>query len=122
MINPFDSEFLSQELRETWEKVEELEKENKELKEKIEWYEESMNKLVKNKQDLENEVERLKKVCQEYENKIEIEKLRLLNGFPTWPPVSVTTISEPYTTNNISSISQEPTWIGYCSTGMPKNE
>lgn len=33
MLNPFDSEFLSQELRETWKKVEELEKENKELKE-----------------------------------------------------------------------------------------
>lgn len=164
MINPFDSEFLSQELRETWKKVEELEeenkelkeeiegkddlikylegqieqyqnnkeeleKENKELKEKIEWYEESMNKLVKNKQDLEkeieelkeNEVERLKKKCQEYEDKIEIEKLRLLNGFPTWPPVSVTTISEPYITN-VTSISQEPEWIGYCSTGIPKNE
>ena len=36
MLNPFDSEFLSQELRETWKKVEELEKENKELKEKNE--------------------------------------------------------------------------------------
>lgn len=33
MLNPFDSEFLSQELRETWKKVEELEKENKKLKE-----------------------------------------------------------------------------------------
>lgn len=36
MIDPFDTEFLSQELRETWRKVEELEKENKELKEEIE--------------------------------------------------------------------------------------
>ena len=36
MLNPFDGEFLSQELRETWKKVEELEKENKELKEKNE--------------------------------------------------------------------------------------
>ena len=35
MLNPFDSEFLSQELRETWKKVEELEKENKELREKL---------------------------------------------------------------------------------------
>lgn len=33
MLNPFDSEFLSQELRETWKRVEELEKENKELRE-----------------------------------------------------------------------------------------
>ena len=36
MLNPFDSEFLSQELRETWKKVEELEKENKELREQLE--------------------------------------------------------------------------------------
>ena len=128
MINPFDSEFLSQELRETWEKVEALEEENKELKEKIEWYEESMDKLVKNKQDLEkeieelkgSEVERLKMKCQEYEKEIEIEKLRLLNGFPTWPPVSVTTTSEPPYISNITSISQEPEWIGYCSTGIPE--
>lgn len=129
MINPFDSEFLSQELRETWEKVEALEEENKELKEKIKWYEESMNKLVKNKQDLEkeieelkeSEVERLKKKCQEYENEIEIEKLRLLNGSTTWPPAYpyVTTISEPYI-SNVTSISQEPEWIGYCSTGIPE--
>ena len=39
MLNPFDSEFLSQELRETWKKVEELEKENKELREQLEFYE-----------------------------------------------------------------------------------
>lgn len=127
MINPFDSEFLSQELRETWEKVEALEEENKELKEKIEWYEESMDKLVKNKQDLEkeieelkeNEVERLKKKLEEYENQIKIEQARLFSGFPTWPPVSVTTISEPYI-SNVTSISQEPEWIGYCSTGIPE--
>ncbi len=33
MLNPFDSEFLSQELREAWKRIEELEKENKDLKE-----------------------------------------------------------------------------------------
>ena len=38
MLNPFDSEFLSQELRETWKKVEELEKENKDLREQLEFY------------------------------------------------------------------------------------
>ena len=38
MIDPFDTEFLSQELRETWKKVEELEKENKELKEELNFY------------------------------------------------------------------------------------
>ena len=37
MIDPFDSEFLSQELRDSWKKIEELEKENKELKEKLEF-------------------------------------------------------------------------------------
>lgn len=133
MINPFDSEFLSQELRETWEKVEALEEENKELKEKIKWYEESMDKLVKNKQDLEkeieelkeNEVERLKKKCQEYENEIEFEKKMLPYRFtwpeylPEYPHPSVTTISEPYI-SNVTSISQEPEWIGYCSTGIPE--
>ena len=35
MIDPFDAEFLSQELRDSWKKIEELEKENKELKEEI---------------------------------------------------------------------------------------
>lgn len=35
MIDPFDSEFLSQELRESWKKIEELEKENKELRERL---------------------------------------------------------------------------------------
>ena len=44
MLNPFDSEFLSQELRETWKKVEELEKENKELKEKNEELRELLEK------------------------------------------------------------------------------
>jgi len=37
MIDPFDAEFLSQELRESWKKIEELEKENKELREKLEF-------------------------------------------------------------------------------------
>lgn len=32
MIDPFDSEFLSQELRDAWKKIEELERENKELR------------------------------------------------------------------------------------------
>lgn len=36
MIDPFDAEFLSQELRESWKRIEELEKENKELKEDME--------------------------------------------------------------------------------------
>ena len=34
-MDPFDSEFLSRELRETWKKVEELEKENKSLQGQI---------------------------------------------------------------------------------------
>lgn len=38
MLDPFDKEFLSQELRETWKKVEELEKENKELREQLRFY------------------------------------------------------------------------------------
>ena len=37
MLKPFDSEFLSQELRDAWKKIEELEKENKELKKENEW-------------------------------------------------------------------------------------
>lgn len=125
MINPFDSEFLSQELRETWEKVEALEEENKELKEKIEWYEESMDKLVKNKQDLEKDIEQLKEKCKEYEDKIDIKKQMFPYGFtwpeylPEYPHPSVTTISEPYI-SNVTSISQEPEWIGYCSTGIPE--
>lgn len=38
MLDPFDSEFLSQELRDAWKKIEELEKENKELREELELY------------------------------------------------------------------------------------
>ncbi len=37
MLEPFDSEFLSQELRDSWKKIEELEKENRELREKLEF-------------------------------------------------------------------------------------
>ncbi len=37
MIDPFDAEFLSQELRDSWKKIEELEKENRELREKLEF-------------------------------------------------------------------------------------
>ena len=44
MIDPFDSEFLSQELRESWKRIEELEKENKELKYTIELQREIMKK------------------------------------------------------------------------------
>ena len=44
MLNPFDSEFLSQELRETWKKVEELEEENKELKKENEELRELLEK------------------------------------------------------------------------------
>ena len=40
MIEPFYSEFLSQELRDAWKRIEELEKENKELKEEIKALEE----------------------------------------------------------------------------------
>lgn len=43
MIDPFDAEFLSQELRDSWKKIEELEKENKELKEKLEFYKKNYN-------------------------------------------------------------------------------
>lgn len=40
MIDPFDAEFLSQELRDSWKKIEELEEENKKLKEEIKALEE----------------------------------------------------------------------------------
>ena len=49
MLNPFDSEFLSQELRETCKKVEELEKENKELRE-------SRDRLLKYTYQLEKDL------------------------------------------------------------------
>ena len=39
MIDPFDSEFLSQELRDSWKKIEELEEENKKLKKYIDEFE-----------------------------------------------------------------------------------
>ena len=39
MIDPFDAEFLSQELRDSWKKIEELEKENRELREQLKFYE-----------------------------------------------------------------------------------
>ena len=43
MLDPFDSEFLSQELRESWKKIEELEKENEELRERLEFYKKNYN-------------------------------------------------------------------------------
>ena len=39
MLDPFDSEFLSQELRDSWKKIEELEKENNKLRKQLEFYE-----------------------------------------------------------------------------------
>ena len=39
MIDPFDAEFLSQELRDSWKKIEELEQENKKLKKYIDEFE-----------------------------------------------------------------------------------
>ena len=38
MIDPFDSEFISQELRDAWRKIEQLEEENRELKEELDFY------------------------------------------------------------------------------------
>ena len=49
MIDPFDSEFLSQELRESWKKIEELEKENKELRD-------NRNRLLKYIRELEEDL------------------------------------------------------------------
>lgn len=49
MLNPFDSEFLSQELREAWKRIEELEKENKELRE-------SKERLLKYTRELEEDL------------------------------------------------------------------
>jgi predicted RNase H-like nuclease (RuvC/YqgF family) len=60
MIDPFDSEFLSQELRESWKKIEELEKENKLLKER--------------NMDLTKEVMRLGKIILEQEEELDFYK------------------------------------------------
>ena len=49
MIDPFDSEFLSQELRDAWKKIEELEEENKKLKE-------SQERLLKYVRELEEDL------------------------------------------------------------------
>ena len=38
MLDPFDSEFLSQELRDAWKKIERLEEENRNLQEELDWY------------------------------------------------------------------------------------
>ena len=54
MLNPFDSEFLSQELREAWKRIEELEKENKELQAEnlsLKMEKEQQNDLIKYLQD-----------------------------------------------------------------------
>lgn len=53
MIEPFDSEFLSQELRETWKKVQELEKENKELREELEFYKRQCDSLFDSKWEVD---------------------------------------------------------------------
>lgn len=65
MLNPLDSEFLSQELRETWKKVvEELEKENKILQEEInaardyiKWCDDTISILIEERNGLEEAVE-----------------------------------------------------------------
>ena len=36
MLDPFDKEFISQELRDAWRKIEHLEEENRELREELE--------------------------------------------------------------------------------------
>ena len=48
-MDPFDREFLSQELRDAWKKIEQLEKENKELKNKLNQYEIKVNDSSWNK-------------------------------------------------------------------------
>lgn len=65
MLNPFDSEFLSQELRETWKKVEELEKENKILqgeistaRDYIKWCDDTITGLIKERNELEEQLEK----------------------------------------------------------------
>ena len=67
MLDPFDSEFLSQELRETWKKVEELEKENKILqgeistaRDYIKWCDDTISGLIKERNELEAKNEELK--------------------------------------------------------------
>lgn len=66
-MDPFDSEFLSRELRETWKKVEELEKENKSLqgqisaaKDYIKWCDDTITGLIEERDVLEEE----KKSCE----------------------------------------------------------
>jgi len=50
MIDPFDSEFISQELRDAWRKIEQLEEENRELKEHIAALEEIQEEELDQKQ------------------------------------------------------------------------
>ena len=61
MIDPFDAEFLSQELRDSWKKIEELEKENNRLKEEIVGRDDSIMYLEELNKELEDKLEFYKK-------------------------------------------------------------
>ena len=49
MLDPFDKEFISQELRDAWRKIEHLEEENRELREELE--------EIKRQEELDDEFE-----------------------------------------------------------------
>lgn len=67
MIDPFDSEFLSQELRDAWKKIEELEEENKKLKEEIVGRDDSIMYSEQVIKELKETNERLLKYVRELE-------------------------------------------------------
>ena len=56
MIDPFDAEFLSQELRDSWKKIQELEEENKIVKKENKELEETRQRLVKYTHQLERDL------------------------------------------------------------------
>ena len=46
MLDPFDKEFISQELRDAWRKIEQLEEENKELREENKFLKKELSRYL----------------------------------------------------------------------------
>ena len=64
MIEPFDSEFISQELRDAWKKIERLEEENKKLqgennaaRDYIKWCDNTITSLIKERDELQEKLD-----------------------------------------------------------------